>query len=342
MLKQLLLTTLLTTGVATTTPVYKAQNLQKQAENVENYTLNLSNGQINQQIYNNVNTDNDLFPYNVGTDYERIRQISGFNTAINVLGTTYITQVKVSDAYMVMNKTYMNTNTGTVSRYATRALTILQIDSYNYNRDTTINLTVSLGLDSFYFAGQDYTIKNQWYQRAIFTTTQSNWSTLIGRQQQSFNASIIDETIRDANNGYLYTQTYNNIIKYDDSQTDTIAINLLPNDKTYVVIQYVPLVEIEETYSQKTLPVRQDSQFDLTDWMITGTNVIPTETYEVVDIPGLCWDILAMPFAFVSQAFNFTLFPGTPYQVNISNLFLSIIAIFVFIWLITLFFKMKQ
>lgn len=341
MLKQLLLTTLLTTGVATTTPVYDAPKLQ-QAENVENYSLTLSNGTINQEIYNNVETDNELYPYNVGTDYERKRQLNGYNTAINVLGTTYITQTTVSDALMVQNKAYMNTNTGTVTYHTTKALTVLQIDSYNYNRDTTINLSVSLGLDNFSFAGQEYTIKNQWYQRKIFTTTQSSFAEFINRQHISFNASYIDQTISNANNGYLYTLTTNNIIKYDDTQTDSIEINLIPNDKTYIVIEYIPLVEINETYSQKTLPIHRDSQFDITNWIITGTNVIPTEAYEVVDIPGLMWDILAMPFAFVSQAFNLTLFPGTPYQVNISNLFLAIIAIFVFVWLITLFFKLKQ
>ena len=64
-------------------------------------------------------------------------------------------------------------------------------------------------------------------------------------------------------------------------------------------------------------------------------------TYEVIDLPGLMWDILTMPFAFVSQAFNLTLFPGTPYQINIANLFLSLIAIVTFVWLISFFLKLK-
>ena len=62
---------------------------------------------------------------------------------------------------------------------------------------------------------------------------------------------------------------------------------------------------------------------------------------EVVNIPGLMFEIIGMPFAFVSQAFNLTLFPGTPYQINIANLFLSIIAIFVFVWIVSLFIKNK-
>lgn len=59
-----------------------------------------------------------------------------------------------------------------------------------------------------------------------------------------------------------------------------------------------------------------------------------TENYEIVDIPGLCFNILTMPFSFVSQAFNLTLFPGTPFQVNISSLFLAIIGILIFVFVI--------
>ncbi len=46
---------------------------------------------------------------------------------------------------------------------------------------------------------------------------------------------------------------------------------------------------------------------------------------EVVDIPGLLFQILGMPFAWISTAFNFTIFPNTPYAVNISHIFMAII-----------------
>lgn len=51
-----------------------------------------------------------------------------------------------------------------------------------------------------------------------------------------------------------------------------------------------------------------------------------TTTYEVVDIPGLMFTILGMPFAWISTAFNFTFFPGTPYAVNVSHIILVIVA----------------
>ena len=65
---------------------------------------------------------------------------------------------------------------------------------------------------------------------------------------------------------------------------------------------------------------------------------IPIVT-EVVDIPGMMWQILSMPFTFISTAFNLTLFPGTPYQVNISNLLLTIIGVLVFVFIFKLILK---
>ena len=65
-----------------------------------------------------------------------------------------------------------------------------------------------------------------------------------------------------------------------------------------------------------------------------GEYVIPADNYEVIDLPGLMWVILTLPFSFISTAFNLTLFPGTPYQVNISQLFLVVIGLLIFIWII--------
>lgn len=48
-------------------------------------------------------------------------------------------------------------------------------------------------------------------------------------------------------------------------------------------------------------------------------------TYEVLDIPGLLFQILGMPFAWISTAFNLTIFSGTPYAINISRLIMDIV-----------------
>lgn len=65
----------------------------------------------------------------------------------------------------------------------------------------------------------------------------------------------------------------------------------------------------------------------------------PTIITEVVDIPGLMFTILGMPFTWLSTAFNLTIFSGTPYAVNISNLLLAILGVLIFIFLLKLFIR---
>lgn len=58
----------------------------------------------------------------------------------------------------------------------------------------------------------------------------------------------------------------------------------------------------------------------------TYTATIETNNYEVIDLPGLMFDILGMPFAWLSTAFNLTIFPGTPYAINISHIIMAILG----------------
>lgn len=74
--------------------------------------------------------------------------------------------------------------------------------------------------------------------------------------------------------------------------------------------------------------------------LITGQSVELANIYqEVIDIPGLIWEILSMPFAFISTAFNLTLFPGTQYSINIANLVLTIFGVLVFVFILKLLIK---
>ena len=63
-------------------------------------------------------------------------------------------------------------------------------------------------------------------------------------------------------------------------------------------------------------------------------------TTEVLDMNSLLFTILTMPFAFLSQAFNFTFFEGTPYAFNLSTIILSIISIAILIMIIKLIMSM--
>lgn len=97
----------------------------------------------------------------------------------------------------------------------------------------------------------------------------------------------------------------------------------------------------------KTLSIKFDRRQDSTtyqqnvplEFTLNGTATIPSQPLEVIDVPSLMFTVLSMPFSFISQAFNLTIFPNTPYQINFSNLFLTIISIFVMLWLIKHIFK---
>lgn len=69
---------------------------------------------------------------------------------------------------------------------------------------------------------------------------------------------------------------------------------------------------------------------------ISGKLVIINGDIEVIDVGSVMFTILGMPFTFISTAFNLTLFPGTAYELNISYLFLAVIAVLIFVWILKL------
>ena len=107
----------------------------------------------------------------------------------------------------------------------------------------------------------------------------------------------------------------------------------------------VEITSAQEVYAN-VYPENTRSYSTFQNWQLlpsktlTFTTIyVPSFTTEVVDIPGLMWEILTMPFAFLSTAFNLTLFPGTPYQLNVANLILMLLGILTFIFIFKLFLK---
>ena len=79
------------------------------------------------------------------------------------------------------------------------------------------------------------------------------------------------------------------------------------------------------------------------EWTITEIHIIDTpiveRPYEVLDIPSVIFTIFTLPFTFMTKAFDVTIFPGTPYQINFSNLVMLILGGITFIYLIHFLFK---
>lgn len=63
-------------------------------------------------------------------------------------------------------------------------------------------------------------------------------------------------------------------------------------------------------------------------------------TTEIIDVSGLLFTVLTLPFAFLSQAFNFTFFEGTPYAFNLSTIIMSVISIAILIIIVRLIMSM--
>lgn len=70
-------------------------------------------------------------------------------------------------------------------------------------------------------------------------------------------------------------------------------------------------------------------------------NITSVSDPSVIDIPGLMFTILTLPFTFFTQAFDLTLFSGTPYAINISDVLVAIICILLLIYIIKLIMSMK-
>lgn len=228
----------------------------------------------------------------------------------------------------------------------TQMLIVIQITPYNYNVETEETTRLHLNLNDIYNVNlEDLTLVSGYYLKGnIYQSTETTWANYLGQQlTQNTTRNIIDD-IKNINNGYYYKHEVSNHEVGENYVTITEDIEYTPNKTNYIVINYIPFIEIEENnisayttskpieYKTESAPNRPTIQpyieFD-------GINIIPSGTYEVVDIPGMMFQIIGMPFAFISTAFNLTIFPGTPYQLNISNLILAILAVILFTWLIT-------
>ena len=108
---------------------------------------------------------------------------------------------------------------------------------------------------------------------------------------------------------------------------DPTKINYL-----FAELYLTTLSGIDQQYQPYT-PTPTSKGLHISNAEIT-TTIIPQPVQEIVDIPGLMFTILGLPFSFISQAFDLTIFPNTPYQINFSNLFLGFIGIALLLWVL--------
>ena len=336
-------------------------------EYVNEYSIQLTPNNIATAHYQLSENINPTTYEGVQYDRESRYNLSASTNYINVLGNIYKTLMTSTGAWEYPNTStqtaiYMQNyfdiwqNNDNYAEPTTRILYVLKLTPYNFNIDTNTSTILSINIKNDFgnnIYGQQQTITNLWLRKAVYVSSRSNWDTFLQKQLTKYTAKNILDDIEDVNNGFYYSKDVN-LTEYSNEVgaeylNIQVEFTMEPKRDNYLIIDIMPVVQayldnqVFPYAHVPTIATAENIDQELTTQVINinGTNIIPTGTYEVLDIPGLMWEILTMPFAFVSQAFNLTLFPGTPYQINISNLFLSIIGVFVFIFLIGLIIKLK-
>ena len=233
-------------------------------------------------------------------------------------------------------------------QYYFETYAIYQIRPYNSVSDTTMDITTSIAANFDGLGSSTLDYRN--FSATAFRTEAnlsgfmnvSTWSGYQYANASTFYQQILDRItdsgkekqdlqvdIHDLNNLDVYT--------YNGPVIDINDINLL-HTTTYIVLDIWASITYanNQELTEPTTPVSPTTELLNTRSTILTAHKLPIAPMEYIDIPGMMFTILTMPFSFISQAFDVTLFPGTAYQVNISNMFLGFIAIAILLWVLKL------
>lgn len=94
------------------------------------------------------------------------------------------------------------------------------------------------------------------------------------------------------------------------------------------------------TPNDYTFSTKMSNYFDFTINSLNISMYIPS-TQEVIDLVPLLLTIITLPFTFFSNAFNLTLWPNTPYAINIGDILLFIVVMLMIISIIKIIMSMK-
>lgn len=296
-------------------PIQNAEPVSIIAWDIDDATRTNSETQIN-------NYGNYTYFYASISKYN----INKSNNYINIKETTYTQTIESRTGGPQYNYRILNYHDYNSIRYETSAIIITEITTYSGITNNTIDYEISL------MNNNDITEYPTIEADIIQYKTNNDLSEYINQT----NYAIINNQLAiftDITNNFSYTQTKNiNNTVIDEEYNISTNIQLNNIWKTYM-ITYIK-------YNQNQYDELQVDSFAVGNDLITMDNaeifgnIYTGGGYEYVDIPNLMFTILTLPFSFISQAFNLTLFPNTPYSINIGNLFLSVVAIILLMWLL--------
>lgn len=262
---------------------------------------------------------------------------SSDDNKLQILFTPYMIK-SCFKKYDYINSSYIN-NTGQV--FFDYGFLVNYTDIYNgYYIGSTYSNIVKNNTDNYYYFGGSYNDSSDsgiilapnfqcilygylysptyaYNSRLYLRNLNSNSSTYDLYYYYFDNVSSIDEaTLLWEQDGVTSTQLYSNSSSYRDNLSKL----------KYAYVNYRTPSSIDASGDSSdfryryvlSLGLYQDNNND------DGNNKI---IINVIDITGLLFTIITLPFSFLSQAFNVTLFEGTAYAINLSNLLLGIVSL---------------
>lgn len=304
MIKEIIASTMLATTIgiqnatSTTTKYISWQptNAQKIEDSTNNNVFYL------RYINTTSNYENEIIEINQNTYYQLGWKLSSPQkcTQIMYVITEVIPNEDITGTYQIKNEQRLN------DTYYNQAYSNNAIYQWNY-KITYTDLSII----------QKTQLENLLNNNNNLTITYDNWTDDINAIDSIINAGTETSTLSNPSTyiGSLNQQIKINTINgnYEDGRTIYIAkYNISYNG----LVQNINPQQFGDCFDP-LMWIPSASQYKL-DW------TTPEQTGEIVDIPGIMFTMLGMPFAFVAQAFDLTIFPGTPYAVNLSHIFLAI------------------
>ena len=240
---------------------------------------------------------------------------------------------------------YMNTGEANSISYGTSRYIIYRNGEWNgewsYRQASRLHITG--GQDKTDITFITWLLNNATQYETIETVVNTKWQFVDNPMPRLLNYTfnIYFTSNKQSCNG-LKAGTTNNIIAYayKSDKTTPYTYNQVYNGYQWANTSYKTIIIVAGN------DVESLSLINFLTCNADGTSYKPipnnADQYDIengnfVSLQALMIQILSMPFTFISQAFNVTLWPNTAWEFNLSNFILAIIAIASLIFIIKLF-----
>lgn len=256
---------------------------------------------------------------------------TNYNNAFLSIRNSVYTQAWVSDKYLRINTWHL-----------------YEITPYYTANDNTITIDTDISIELKLSGAIGSNVSSMYSYTAIANDTPYLREHLQDYIDLTLTSSIESQLEQLENNvSWSYTTTQNeqpigSNYEYELTQRYTSTLTARNGEKVYVLIrQHLANAGQYNFYYWLNYNWNQGYSNAWNNFISITPNTFKIQAedilmpnYEVVDIPGLMFTIISLPFSFISTAFNLTIFPNTPYAVNFANLFMVILAAFILMWLI--------